>query len=99
MNTKIMILTVTKCSPKDKEPYTRIDYISLDKGSTSENVRGHIVAPVFMNGHTVFDKIPSNFIGQELVANISYAPNPLNPSRAKMIINSLTYKNETIDLL
>ena len=69
MEMKMRILTVTKCSPKGKEPYTRLDYVLTDKEkmSKSDKVKGTIVAPMFFSGHDTFDKIPEEIIQQNII--------------------------------
>ena len=96
---KIKLLTVTKCSPTGREPYTRFDYIPLDMSSKSDKVKGKIVSAFFVNGHEAFEKVPESLIDQELLAEVDYEPNPREPLKPRPKITSLESKNGIVDLV
>lgn len=101
MTMKIMILTITKCCPKGKDPYTRIDYIVTDndKVISSDKCKGHIVAPMFITGTNAFDNIPANVVGQEVIAVVETKDNPRNPMKPYVQTTMLKTKNGDISLL
>lgn len=99
MEQKMKIMTVTKCSPKEGNPYTRLDVVNLNQSIKSENVKGQIVAPMFISGHSAFDKIPANILDQEVYITVDYQSNDRNPMKPKTVITSIRSKNGTIDLL
>lgn len=98
METNIMIVTVTKCSPKDKESYTRIDYVPLDRKVKSEKVKGNFVAAMFSNT-VAFDKLTEDYFYIPVKAKISYVANPSNMMKPRARLESITSKNGTINLL
>lgn len=95
------ILTVTKCSPSGKEPYTRIDYILTDKEkmSKSDKVKGSLVAPMFFTGFEVFDKIPEDIIQQNVTGIIETCDNPRNPLKPFVKLTQIVTKNGIINLV
>lgn len=101
MNMSIMILTCTKCCPKGKDPYTRLDYICTDtkKMVSSEKCKGRIVAPMFISGTKAFDSIPESIIGTEVIAVLETKDNPRNPMKPYVQTNMLKTKNGDISLL
>lgn len=99
MEQKMKIMTITKCSPKQGDPYTRLDVINIGQTVKSQNVKGHIVAPIFITGHEVFDKIPENILDQEVYVTIDFKPNDRNPMRPKAVVTSIRAKSGTIDLV
>ena len=96
MELRMKIVTVTRCRPKDKTPYTRIDYLPLDKGTVSENVKGSIVAPIFVSGLETFDKIPESIINEDVIGLIEYKGDTMKP---KATLIGIKTKNGTIDLV
>ena len=99
MELKMRILTVTKCSPKGKEPYTRLDYVLTDKMSKSDKIKGSIVAPMFFTGFDVWDKIPDNVIQSEVTGIIETRDNPRNPLKPFVQLIRIVTKNGPIDLV
>lgn len=99
MEQKMKIMTITKCSPKQGDPYTRLDVINIGQTVKSQNVKGHIVAPIFITGHDVFDKIPESILDQEVYVTIDFKPNDRNPIRPKAVVTSIRSKSGTIDLV
>ena len=96
---KICILTITKCQPKDKNPYTRIDFIPLTSNIKSENIKGAPVSPIFCH-IDAFNKIPEDIILKECVAKITHKPINGNPFKSRAVLESITTKdNGTINLL
>lgn len=98
MELKVNIVTITKCTPKGKEPYTRIDYIATDKPCKSDKVKGFIVSFAFLNA-SAFEKLNEKLINNECVLLIDTVENPMNPMRPKSKIIGIKFKDETIDLL
>ena len=99
MEQKIKIMTITKCTPKQGNPYTRLDIINLGQTIKSQNVKGNIVAPVFISGHEAFDKIPESVLDQDVYVTIDFKPNDKNPMKPKAVITSIRAKSGTIDLV
>lgn len=99
MELKIRILTVTKCSPANKQPYTRVDYVLTDKMAKSEKIKGSIVAPMFFSGHEVFDKIPEKIIQEDVTGIVETVDNPRNPLKPFVQLTKIVTKNGTIDLV
>lgn len=100
MEMKIRVLNVSKCEPKDKEPYTRMEYVSIeeDKIIKTEKCKGYILNPVFMKVD-VFDKIPADIINQDVIAVLSAIDNPRNPLKPYVQITALKTRNGTINLV
>ncbi len=96
MELRMRIVTVTRCRPKERDPYTRIDYLPLDKGTKSENVKGVIVAPIFVTGLETFDKIPESIINEDVTGIIEYKGSTMKP---KATLIGIKTKNGTIDLV
>ena len=61
MELKVNIVTITKCTPKGKEPYTRIDYIATEKPCKSDKVKGFIVSFAFLPADA-FEKLDKDLI-------------------------------------
>lgn len=99
MEHKVRILTITKCTPKEGTPYTRLDIVNLGQVVKSENVKGNIVSPLFITGHDAFLKIPEAIIGQDVSLELSYEPNDRNPMKPKAVIKSIHTKNGIISLV
>lgn len=99
MNKKVRILTITKCSPKEGNPYTRLDFVPLGDTIKSSNVKGSIVAPAFITGHDAFDKIPESIINQEVEIELDFEPNARNLMKPRTIIKTIITKNGNISLL
>lgn len=98
MELKVNIVTITKCTPKGKEPYTRIDYIATEKPCKSDKVKGFIVSFAFLPADA-FEKLDKDLINNESVLLIDMVENPMNPMRPKVKIIGIKFKDETIDLL
>ena len=99
MEHKIKILTVTKCTSKEGSLYTRVDIINLGQTVKSENVKGHIVTPLFINGHEAFNKIPEVILGQEVGLDLEYEPNERYPMRPRAVVKAIQTKNGIISLV
>lgn len=99
MELKMIILTVTKCSPKGKEPYTRVDYVLTDKLSKSDKIKGSIVAPMFFTGFDAWEKIPEDIIQQNVTGIIETRDNPRNPLKPFVQLTQIVTKNGIIDLV
>ena len=93
------ILTVTKCSPKGKEPYTRVDYVLTDKMAKSDKIKGSIVAPMFFTGFDVWDKIPEDIIQQNISGFIESIDNTRYPLKHFLKLTQIVTKNGIIDLV
>ena len=99
MEHKIKILTVTKCTPREGTPYTRLDIVNLGQVVKSENVKGNLVSPMFITGHEAFSKIPESIIGQEVSLELTYEPNDRNPMKPRAVIKAIHTKNGIISLV
>ena len=99
MTKKVRILTITNCSPKDGKPYTRLDFIPLGETVKSQNVKGSIVAPIFISGHEAFDKIPESIINQDVEIDLDFEPNPNNVMKPRTVVKAILTKNGNINLL
>lgn len=92
MQFNAIIMTVTKCQPKDKNPYCRIDYINLDKKVQSDNIKGQIVQTLFAKVEA-FDKIPADVLKDPCKINLEMNNN------LKAYVTGITTKNGTISLV
>lgn len=102
MKTKIMILNVLAYEKKDTgKKGTRLGLIFTNEDSLQdvEKFKGFSEISLFYDGHEVFNKIPSNWIGRHITAYIKDISSPINPMRTKQIISSIQYENDTIDLI
>ncbi len=98
MELKVNLTTITKCCPKGKEPYTRIDYIATDKPCKSEKVKGYIVLYAFLP-ITAFDKLDEKMVNKECTLMVETVENPMNPMKPKTKITGIKYNNAIINLL
>ena len=97
MELKMKIITVTKCSPEGKDPYTRIDYIALDQDIKYEKIKGKPVKAMFISGLGAFEKIPTSVIDTEVYVTLEYEENPYNPMRPRCKCKSLRTKTGVIE--
>lgn len=93
MKMNIILLTATKCEPKGKNAYTRLDYINLDNKNQSSKVKGNIVQVLFAKAEA-FDNIPSDVVGDKCTAVIE-----LNNNLKANVKALETSKHGTISLV
>lgn len=100
MKTQIMLLNVLAYE-KEERKGTRVGLIFVEKDSLqdSQKFKGFSEINLFYDGHDVFNKIPTSFIGRPVTAYIKEITNPINPMKKRQIISSIEYENNTIDLL
>ena len=100
MKVQVMLLNVLAYE-KDEKKGTRLGLIFCEKDSVQDTVKfkGFTEVSLFYDGHEVFEKIPTDFIGRPVTAYITEKSNARNPFKKTQIISSLEYENNTISLL
>lgn len=100
MQTQIMLLNVLTYEKEGKKG-TRLGFIFAEKDSLGETdkFKGFKEISTYYDGHEVFNKIPLGFIGKPITAFITEKKNPFNPMKSTQVISSLSYENNTVDLL
>lgn len=86
---------------ESKQPKTRLGYILADPSmkQDTKNFKGYADLGVYYDSHDNFNKIPTDFYGEVVIASVEDKPNPKNPLKMTRVIKSIKLGNNVIDLV